>query len=303
MKPTAIIIVWLLVQAAAIAAWWGLILLIPDSIELFQPQRWPRESLLGFWLSDLLLVIGSLIVASGLFQHKPWSANALWSLAFVTWYPTLYCLAVSLITDEAWLATASMITMSGLTTSMATIRGKEDDSPAAYRVARMAALPALAWTSLQVLIFWGSFLYVIPKGIVEIERHLQLAVFQFSGQKPLGIGVFTIASGLGLWSGITMAIAGKGTPLPTATAAELVCSGPYRWIRNPMATAGILQGLAVGIGFGSLCILLYALLGGLIWQLLVRPSEEQDLLERFGEPYLRYRTSTGLWLPFLFRRS
>lgn len=94
-----------------------------------------------------------------------------------------------------------------------------------------------------------------------------------------------------------MATLGEGTPLPTATASKLVIAGPYIWIRNPMAVAGILQGIAVGWWLGSPAALAYACAGIAVWHYLVRPSEEADLLMRFGNDYERYRKSVGLWIP------
>ena len=41
----------------------------------------------------------------------------------------------------------------------------------------------------------------------------------------------------------------------------------------------------------------YALLGVPVWHLWVRPWEEEDLEQRFGEPYRRYRRSIKCWLP------
>ncbi len=99
-----------------------------------------------------------------------------------------------------------------------------------------------------------------------------------------------------------MAFHGRGTPLPTATAPLLVIQGPYRFVRNPMATAGIIQGLAIGWYFGSFGILLYSLLGAHIWHWFVRPVEEKDLTSRFGEAYRDYQASVGLWVPKLFRK-
>lgn len=302
MKPTTIISAWLVFQAVAVAAWWCVLLCFPESIRWFQPRAWPKDALLSFWLSDILLfVIGSPVVAVGVALQRPWSAIAIWSLAISAWYPTLYCLTISFRTGEAWLAAAAMVSMSGLTTAMATIHGNSQQVPAAYRVIRMEPQRAMAWTAFQVLIFWGTFLLVIPKAIVELEQHFHVESFQFVGLQEIAIAMFLMASGLGIWSGITMALKGEGTPLPTATAAELVISGPYRWIRNPMATAGILQGLAVGLGMGSYAVLVYSCLGAILWHLIARPSEEQDLLSRFGESYRQYRRVTGLWLPFLFR--
>lgn len=96
-----------------------------------------------------------------------------------------------------------------------------------------------------------------------------------------------------------MALLGNGTPLPTATAPYLVVGGPYRFVRNPMALAGIVQGVAVGWYFGSLAVIAYAFTGALLWHFCVRPIEEADLQQRFPADYPQYREAVGLWLPRL----
>jgi len=48
-----------------------------------------------------------------------------------------------------------------------------------------------------------------------------------------------------------MAVLGNGTPLPAATARRLVIGGPYRFVRNPMAVAGLVQTVGVGLWTGS----------------------------------------------------
>ena len=94
-----------------------------------------------------------------------------------------------------------------------------------------------------------------------------------------------------------MAVYGRGTPLPTASAPRLVVRGPYRWVRNPMALGGILQGVAIGLCAASFTVIAYSLCGAVLWHLLVRPEEEADLRERFGEDYERYQQQVALWIP------
>ncbi len=68
-----------------------------------------------------------------------------------------------------------------------------------------------------------------------------------------------------------------------------------------MAIAGIGQGIAVAMLFQSLPLLVYALLGAVVWQLVVRPIEERDMVRRFGEPYEIYRKRVRCWIPTLFQ--
>jgi len=82
---------------------------------------------------------------------------------------------------------------------------------------------------------------------------------------------------------------GRGTPLPSAATNDLVTSGPFRIVRNPMAIAGLVQGFAVALALASGVVAVYVLLGGVVWHLVVRPLEEHDLHDRFGAAYDTYR--------------
>ncbi len=92
---------------------------------------------------------------------------------------------------------------------------------------------------------------------------------------------------------------GRGTPLPLDYAPNLVAKGAYSYVRNPMAISGIGQGLAVGLFLGSPLVLLYALMGAFIWQIIFRPLEETDLQNRFGEDYEDYCKNVRCWIPNL----
>jgi protein-S-isoprenylcysteine O-methyltransferase Ste14 len=108
-----------------------------------------------------------------------------------------------------------------------------------------------------------------------------------------------LASAVGFWSGLTMARLGQGTPLPLDHANLLVVHGPYGFIRNPMAFTGLTQGTAVALIIGSTAVFLYVVAGGSFWNWVVRPLEERELAERFGEPYKRYCLAVRCWAPRL----
>ncbi len=298
MTPRRVVAGYLILQAIGIAAWWCLLVLHPLSIAWFQPAGWPKETLLGFWLADLVLLCsGSALTAFAVLRALPWAPTAIGALTVAAAYPTLYCLGVSLLTGQAWLASAMMAVMAGLTLAMATIYGTGQQAPAAIRVTPLGRSAALFWTGTQIVVFWGVFLGILPLGIVELEQHWGGPRLVHAGQSIAALTLFAAASGLGLWSGVAMAMSGEGTPLPTATAPKLVVSGPYRFVRNPMALAGILQGVAVGWWLGSWGVLAYALAGAAVWHGCVRPIEEADLRRRFGSDYEQYQSSVRLWIP------
>jgi protein-S-isoprenylcysteine O-methyltransferase Ste14 len=150
-------------------------------------------------------------------------------------------------------------------------------------------------TLLQTSIFWMVFLWILPKLIVTLEN--DTLETSFEPRKMLGWLLFTGYSILGLWSGYTMSWYGNGTPLPLDCPQKLVIKGPYKYVRNPMAVAGIGQGIAVGIILGSTLVIIYALSGAFLWHFLVKPSEEADLLTRFGKDYQEYQRKVKCWLP------
>jgi protein-S-isoprenylcysteine O-methyltransferase Ste14 len=64
-----------------------------------------------------------------------------------------------------------------------------------------------------------------------------------------------------------------------------------------MVVAGLGQGLAVGLWFGSWAVLAYVIVGGLIWEYLVRPAEERDLRDVFGDEFETYSQHVRCWIP------
>ena len=153
----------------------------------------------------------------------------------------------------------------------------------------------LTKTLFQTSLFWGFFLLLLPFFILHLEFFLEIS--NFNTFPKIDLIAFIMCSTLGLWSGATMSIIGQGTPLPLDCPNKLVIKGPYRFVRNPMAVAGIGQGISIGLYFGSFLIIIYALSGAILWHYFVRPSEEEDLQKRFGQDYSKYKKKVKCWLP------
>jgi protein-S-isoprenylcysteine O-methyltransferase Ste14 len=118
------------------------------------------------------------------------------------------------------------------------------------------------------------------------------------------------------WSGVPLGVAsiaflfwtlrslGKNLTDTVATRqnASLVTAGPYRYVRHPfyVCTGGLM--LAVTLLSANAVL---GLAGAAVLALLIvrMPKEEQQLLERFGEPYRHYRASTGAFFPKLARAT
>ena len=80
---------------------------------------------------------------------------------------------------------------------------------------------------------------------------------------------------------------------------QVVSDGPYRWVRHPAYTAGVLMIVGVAIALGSWIGALIALLcttAGYAYRVNV---EERALLATLGEPYRAYRARTKRFIPFV----
>ncbi|MGP9536591.1 methyltransferase family protein [Brachybacterium sp. AOP43-C2-M15] len=292
-------------QALAGALWWVLV----PTVEAVRTATLGRlDPLLVGALDIPLFVVASALVALGV-RRAAWVA-APWTL-LVTTGMVLYA---TLTGEAGWGAVAMLAASAGsVGAGLLVLQGRIPVErflvgPLAFRPARrpLSESPLVA-TFVQMTAFWTLFLVVLPLPAIWLERRWGVAVLLGHGAAVAiavaGMVLLLVASALGVWSAATMARLGRGTPLPGAMAHRLVVAGPYRWVRNPMAVAGIAQGVAVGLLGASWLVIVYALAGGVLWHLLVRPLEEQDLAARFGEDYARYAATVRCWLPALPRSS
>jgi protein-S-isoprenylcysteine O-methyltransferase Ste14 len=86
----------------------------------------------------------------------------------------------------------------------------------------------------------------------------------------------------------------------TRANATLVTHGPYRWVRHPFYVTAALLIVSVTLLSASWLIGLSGLIGMAL--LVARtPKEEQMLIDRFGDEYRQYMTTTGRFFPRLSR--
>ena len=155
----------------------------------------------------------------------------------------------------------------------------------------------LAKTTVQIVAFWGVFLFIVPPWLVDQSARLGVSAIPSPAGRVVAVLLFAAASVLGLSSAFSMAVKGEGTPLPLDAPRNLVVAGPYRWVRNPMVIAGLAQGAAIALWHGSIAVGAYVIMGGLLWHAVVHPREEADLAHTFGAEFQAYRQRVPLWLP------
>lgn len=177
--------------------------------------------------------------------------------------------------------------------------------PFRFQDARGESVNQLARRTLvQSAVMWLVFFAAIPVALSVVESAFGWRQLPIEGSVKVAAGlVFILAGSIGIWSGIEMAKRGEGTPLPSAGTRKLVVTGPYRYIRNPMAFLAVIQGICVGVMLSSPLVIAYSVLGGLAWELLVRPLEEAYLTQKFGSEYLSYQQRVRCWIPALKPKS
>lgn len=119
------------------------------------------------------------------------------------------------------------------------------------------------------------------------------------GMVALGVALLAATVLVLIRNFVRFVVEGRGTPSPTMQTERLVVGGDYRFVRNPMYLAVIGAILAQAMIFGSLPLLLYALVVWAMMATFVRWYEEPVLQNLYGDEYERYRRGVRAWLPRL----
>jgi len=109
-----------------------------------------------------------------------------------------------------------------------------------------------------------------------------------------GLGVLTIA-GVG-WVLHALGPSISETAL-TKPEQQLVITGPYRWVRHPLYTAGLSLFVSISLMQGNLLLLLTTALAAAFFRMVIIPAEERALIAKFNGHYQTYKTRTGRLLP------
>jgi len=90
------------------------------------------------------------------------------------------------------------------------------------------------------------------------------------------------------------------TNVAIASDQHVVDTGPYRFIRHPSYTGGMITLLGLGLSLGNWASLLLVVIpcyAVLLWRIRI---EEQTLLTGLGEPYRNYMRRTKRLVPFIY---
>ncbi len=149
-------------------------------------------------------------------------------------------------------------------------------------------------------LFYGLLTFSFVIIALQVDRLLGITdIFPRALSIIIALPIFSFALFFLGWSVLNF-LRAKGTPVPSNPPPQLVTTGPYAYVRNPMLTGvfALLFGFGVLLGSASLLVIFTPLFIFInVWEL--KAIEEPELLKRLGQDYLEYRKRTPMFFPGL----
>ncbi|WP_163505420.1 methyltransferase family protein [Fodinicola acaciae] len=170
-------------------------------------------------------------------------------------------------------------------------RWRTGDSGLRLRFGRVGSPP---WLAVALQLVGGMCCFGAP--VIELAGFPALSFLEAMWPRVLGVIVAAVgivaAFGAQLWMGSSWRIG-----VDEAERTELVTTGPFRLVRNPIYAAGLL--VVIGLTFAVPNVLAFAgfavVLAGI--QVQVRLVEEPHLRRTHGIAYDQYAATVGRFLP------
>ena len=153
---------------------------------------------------------------------------------------------------------------------------------------------AFVGTLIYLFLLVPFFIIWIPYEILSASGHdieFNSGVFQHVGLVFIALGVVAY-----VWCSGSFVFYAKGTPIPFTPTKELVVTGLYKYVRNPLYIAGMLVLLGETLLFLSKGIFIYTLIMFGVFNIHVL-MEENHLEDTFGKKYEQYRKDVPRWIP------
>jgi protein-S-isoprenylcysteine O-methyltransferase Ste14 len=115
--------------------------------------------------------------------------------------------------------------------------------------------------------------------------------------QAIGMVLFLMGLGLAVWARVHLG-RNWGTPMSEKVDAELVTTGPYRYIRNPIYSGLILAAIGTSVAISWYWLAAAVLMGA--YFVYSANVEEQTMQRLFPNTYPEYQRSTKKLIPFIF---
>jgi protein-S-isoprenylcysteine O-methyltransferase Ste14 len=154
-------------------------------------------------------------------------------------------------------------------------------------------------TAFFVLLVPGFLLGVVPVFVIPNIPGIGLPAGVWNG---LAFPFWLVGTAILVWCAADFVRKGHGTPVPLDPPKELVVSGLYHYVRNPMYVGALLIQAGNVVWFGSLAQVVYWFFLFIGFTLFIRANEEPYLRKTFGTRYDAYCQIVPRWVP-RFRRK
>ncbi len=145
--------------------------------------------------------------------------------------------------------------------------------------------------------FLAVVLVVLPWLFHRAGERILSRPLEIGGFRWVGAGLFLASFFLYVRSSWWLTRKGRGAYVEFDPPREFVATGPYRWVRNPIAGSLVLMLLGESLVFSSTGIFLLFLLAVPLAHIQVVWLEEPLLRKRFGASYERYVSRVPRWVP------
>lgn len=150
-----------------------------------------------------------------------------------------------------------------------------------------------AFRSLLFLILApGMVAGYIPLALLCKGPQIDAGIFAY-----LAFPLWLLGGVIVLWSFWNFLRQGRGTPAPVDPPKELVATGFYRYVRNPMYVGVLALILGHFLWFGYWNLLIYAIVVFVAFHTFVTLYEEPTLKRKFGASYEEYLKRVPRWIP------
>ncbi len=165
-------------------------------------------------------------------------------------------------------------------------------SGSSFSVSRLGSLLALFALFLYVFILLSAFVYILAASwLAWAALQLPPALRWFGA----GIGIGSVFLLFWVHRMLGMNFAAPGILQARQT---LITTGPYHWVCHPMYTTFFTISVSVALVAANWIIIIMCVLFGILLPSVIQ-TEEQTLLEKFGDEYREYMQRTGRFLPRL----
>ena len=151
-------------------------------------------------------------------------------------------------------------------------------------------------TALKSIIFFifapGVVAGYIPLALLRRGPQAETGIFAY-----LAFPLWLIGLVMLLWSFWDFLVKGRGTPAPIDPPKELVATGFYRYVRNPMYVGVLAIIIGHFLWFRYWNLLIYAIVVFIAFNTFVTYYEEPTLKRKFGAAYEDYLKKVPRWIP------